>query len=204
MRGMPHLPEQTQAKSLLCAPLCDKVSAPESPECAISLASTKRWNEFNETNRCWIDPVSLGPLPSMTNEVPAGVLTCEEWEKEQPQCCGRSAGVVHRRSAGIIHTQCGTAVHSFTYEESVEAFRDAAARDRGCAIAHWGLVMTEYHQLWEAYGRPSEWQHGADEIQRHASGSRERRAKRITWRHWTFSNRTRPARELPGDLLMEL
>ena len=31
-------------------------------------------------------------------------------------------------------------LHSFTYEESEEAFRDATARDPRCAMAHWGLA----------------------------------------------------------------
>ncbi len=57
-------------------------------------------------------------------------------------------------------------LHSFTYEESEEAFRDAAARDPRCAMAHWGLAMTEYHQLWEPYPGPEELQRGSAEIQK--------------------------------------
>jgi tetratricopeptide (TPR) repeat protein len=57
-------------------------------------------------------------------------------------------------------------LHSFTYEESEEAFRDATARDPRCAMAHWGLAMTEYHQLWEPYPGPAELQRGSAEIQK--------------------------------------
>jgi tetratricopeptide (TPR) repeat protein len=57
-------------------------------------------------------------------------------------------------------------LHSFTYEESAEAFRDAAARDAHCAMAHWGLAMTEYQQLWEPHPGPAELQRGAAEIQK--------------------------------------
>jgi tetratricopeptide (TPR) repeat protein len=57
-------------------------------------------------------------------------------------------------------------LHSFTYEESAEAFRDATARDPRCAMAHWGLAMTEYHQLWEPYAGPAELQRGSGEIQK--------------------------------------
>src|SRR6266481_6028479 len=57
-------------------------------------------------------------------------------------------------------------LHSFTYEESEEAFRDATARDPRCAMAHWGLAMTEYHQLWEPYPGPAEGHRGAAEIQK--------------------------------------
>src|SRR6266481_920308 len=57
-------------------------------------------------------------------------------------------------------------LHSFTYEESAEAFRDAAARDARCAMAHWGLAMTEYHQMWDPYPGPAELQRGSAEIQK--------------------------------------
>jgi len=55
---------------------------------------------------------------------------------------------------------------SFTYEESAKAFRDAAAKDPRCAMAHWGLAMTEYHQMWEPYPGPAELQRGSAEIKR--------------------------------------
>jgi tetratricopeptide (TPR) repeat protein len=57
-------------------------------------------------------------------------------------------------------------LHSFTYEESAEAFREAAARDPRCGMAHWGLAMTEYHELWEPYAGPPELQRGSAEIQK--------------------------------------
>src|ERR1700729_3596618 len=40
-------------------------------------------------------------------------------------------------------------LHSFAYAASEQAFRDVAARDPGCAIAHWGVAMSLFHQLWE-------------------------------------------------------
>ena len=55
-------------------------------------------------------------------------------------------------------------LHSFTYAESAGAFRDAAAKDPRCAMAHWGLAMTEYHQLWEPHPGPAELQRGSAEI----------------------------------------
>jgi tetratricopeptide (TPR) repeat protein len=57
-------------------------------------------------------------------------------------------------------------LHSFTYEESAEAFRKAGETDPRCAMAHWGLAMTEYHQLWEPYAGPAELKRGAAEIQK--------------------------------------
>ena len=55
-------------------------------------------------------------------------------------------------------------LHSFTYQESAEAFRDAAAKDAHCAMAHWGLAMTEFNQLWEPYAGPEELKPGSSEI----------------------------------------
>lgn len=38
-------------------------------------------------------------------------------------------------------------LHSFTYSLSEEAFREVAEADPHCAIAHWGIAMTCYHEL---------------------------------------------------------
>jgi tetratricopeptide (TPR) repeat protein len=39
-------------------------------------------------------------------------------------------------------------LHSFEYGESERAFNKVAAIDPQCAMAHWGVAMTQYHQLW--------------------------------------------------------
>src|SRR6266851_10317853 len=57
-------------------------------------------------------------------------------------------------------------LHSFTYDESAEAFRTAAAQDPRCAMAHWGLAMTEYHKMWEPNPGAEELKRGAAEIQK--------------------------------------
>ncbi|MBA8886677.1 tetratricopeptide (TPR) repeat protein [Dokdonella fugitiva] len=41
-------------------------------------------------------------------------------------------------------------LHSFTYTEAEKGFRDVVAADPKCAIAHWGVAMSLYHQLWDA------------------------------------------------------
>lgn len=47
-------------------------------------------------------------------------------------------------------------LHSFAYTAAYEAFRGVAEQDPGCAMAHWGIAMTYYHQLWEpAIAAPS-------------------------------------------------
>ena len=39
-------------------------------------------------------------------------------------------------------------LHSFWYEESEKAFEQAAKEDPSCAMAHWGIAMSLWHQLW--------------------------------------------------------
>jgi hypothetical protein len=39
-------------------------------------------------------------------------------------------------------------LHSFAYDSSEQGFRDIAAADPSCAIAHWGIAMSLYHPLW--------------------------------------------------------
>jgi len=43
-------------------------------------------------------------------------------------------------------------LHSFAYTTSEKAFRDVAAQDPSCAMAHWGVAMSYYHQLWSPPG----------------------------------------------------
>lgn len=40
-------------------------------------------------------------------------------------------------------------LHSFQYEESGQAFSEAARRDGQCAMAYWGKAMALDHQLWD-------------------------------------------------------
>ena|SRR5579864_2291232 len=40
-------------------------------------------------------------------------------------------------------------LHSFAYTAAQEAFRHVAGGDPHCAMAHWGIAMTNFHQLWE-------------------------------------------------------
>jgi Tfp pilus assembly protein PilF len=40
-------------------------------------------------------------------------------------------------------------LHSFAYSDAEKAFHTVAEQDPGCAMAHWGMAMTYFHQLWE-------------------------------------------------------
>lgn len=39
-------------------------------------------------------------------------------------------------------------LHSFWYEEAEKQFKAVAEKDPTCAMAHWGVAMSVYHQLW--------------------------------------------------------
>lgn len=40
-------------------------------------------------------------------------------------------------------------LHSFWYEEAEKEFLDIAKNDPHCAMAHWGIAMSLWHQLWD-------------------------------------------------------
>ena len=44
-------------------------------------------------------------------------------------------------------------LHSFGYEEAEEQFVEITQKDPACAMAHWGIAMSLFHQIWE---RPQE------------------------------------------------
>lgn len=56
-------------------------------------------------------------------------------------------------------------LHSFTYVPAAEAFQAVAQKDPGCAMAHWGLAMSYYHQLWSPPA-PDELAKGRQELER--------------------------------------
>ena len=39
-------------------------------------------------------------------------------------------------------------LHSFAYSAAEQSFQKIAAADPDCAMAHWGIAMSHYHQLW--------------------------------------------------------
>jgi len=55
-------------------------------------------------------------------------------------------------------------LHSFAYADAEKAFRDVAERDSKCAMAHWGMAMTYFHQLWEPPLAPSAIANGQREM----------------------------------------
>ena len=57
-------------------------------------------------------------------------------------------------------------LHSFAYSAAEKAFQRVAELDPQCAMAHWGMAMTYYHQLWEPHIAPAAISIAQKEIQR--------------------------------------
>ncbi len=56
-------------------------------------------------------------------------------------------------------------LHSFAYSAAGETFRRVAAFDQHCAMAHWGVAMSCFHQLWEPQLAPASLQIATQEIE---------------------------------------
>ena len=57
-------------------------------------------------------------------------------------------------------------LHSFAYTAAENAFQGVAEQDPQCAMAHWGIAMTYFHQLWEPPIAPATISIAQKEIQR--------------------------------------
>jgi hypothetical protein len=72
-----------------------------------------------------------------------------------PTSCALSVAPELQRSVALLH--------SFAYAASEQAFQKVAAADPTCAMAHWGIAMSYYHQLWSPPS-PEELRKGENEI----------------------------------------
>ncbi|HEY6307372.1 MAG TPA: hypothetical protein VI488_13035 [Candidatus Angelobacter sp.] len=57
-------------------------------------------------------------------------------------------------------------LHSFAYAPAAEAFAQVAREDPGCAMAHWGIAISYYHQLWQPPLPTDTLQQGRAELER--------------------------------------
>jgi tetratricopeptide (TPR) repeat protein len=46
-------------------------------------------------------------------------------------------------------------MHSFGYEEAEAQFVELTQKDPACAMAHWGIGLSLFHQIWERPGEPT-------------------------------------------------
>jgi tetratricopeptide (TPR) repeat protein len=68
-----------------------------------------------------------------------------------PVTCSKAARARFGRAVALLH--------SFWYEEAEKAFSAVAQADPSCAMAHWGVAMSNYHPLW-APPTPAELERG--------------------------------------------
>jgi tetratricopeptide (TPR) repeat protein len=68
-------------------------------------------------------------------------------------------------------------LHDFWYEESQPQFERIVATDPGCAMAHWGIAMSVFHQIWDRPG-PASMKLGWAEMQKaQAAGAKTERER---------------------------
>src|SRR5512145_326592 len=69
-----------------------------------------------------------------------------------PITCSEAAQTEFNRAVALLH--------HMTYPQAREAFRQVAATDPGCAMAHWGIAMTLFQPLWPTRPGPEQLQQG--------------------------------------------
>lgn len=64
-----------------------------------------------------------------------------------PVSCSASLQVSFNRGVALLH--------DFWYSEAQSQFEQIAKADPDCAMAHWGIAMSLYHEIWERPGGPA-------------------------------------------------
>jgi hypothetical protein len=70
-------------------------------------------------------------------------------------------------------------LHSFTYDPAAEAFTEVVRLDSDCAMAHWGIAMSYYHQLWQPPLPGDAVQKGRAELEQAQKGKADAREKQF-------------------------
>jgi hypothetical protein len=83
----------------------------------------------------------LLPAAARANELSRALPPDQLGKINFPTSCSAEAQAAIEKGVALLH--------SFQYKESEQTFTDAAARDKKCAMAHWGQAMALYHQLWD-------------------------------------------------------
>ncbi len=98
---------------------------------------------------------------------PFCLVAQEAHEHSAPEMLGEVSFPISCRPAVQQQFDRGVALlHSFAYSAAENAFRGVADQDHGCAMAHWGVAMTYFHQLWDPPISPATISIAQHEIQR--------------------------------------
>jgi hypothetical protein len=96
-----------------------------------------------------------------------GLAAQEAHEHKAPEALGKVSFPIS--CSPVVQQQFDRGVallHSFAYTAAENAFHGVAEEDRRCAMAHWGIAMTHFHQLWEPPILPATISIAQQEIQR--------------------------------------
>ncbi len=84
-------------------------------------------------------------------------LVAEEHSHAAPEKPGSVSFPISCRPAVQEQFDRGIALlHSFAYTAAENVFRSVAEHDSRCAMAHWGMAMTYFHELCRFRGRDGE------------------------------------------------
>ena len=98
---------------------------------------------------------------------PCCLVAQEGHEHSAPETLGEVSFPISCRPAVQQQFNRGVALlHSLAYSAAENAFRGVADQDHGCAMAHWGVAMTYFHQLWDPPISPATISIAQHEIQR--------------------------------------
>ncbi len=88
---------------------------------------------------CCVAGAQMGEMPGMQHH-----------HHDAPEKLGSVSFPVVCSAATQAPMERGIALlHSFGYEEATQQFTDLTKSDPKCAMAHWGVAMTEFHEIWE-------------------------------------------------------
>jgi tetratricopeptide (TPR) repeat protein len=86
---------------------------------------------------------ALAPLLTILVVLPAAAQPADErlGTVRFPVSCAAASQAAFDRGVALLH--------DFWYEEARAQFQRLANGDPGCAMAHWGVAMTYFHQIWD-------------------------------------------------------
>ncbi|MBV6418154.1 MAG: hypothetical protein CMLOHMNK_02953 [Steroidobacteraceae bacterium] len=93
---------------------------------------------------------SAGALGEDHTDHPLGVV-------DFPISCSNAARAEFNHAVALLH--------HMTYPQARDAFRQVAATDPECAMAHWGIAMTLFQPLWPTRPGPQALRQGWDAVQ---------------------------------------